>query len=167
MQAGYFKPFPNRLKTNWLDYNFQVLVKIPFKADEDIVSYLPDLPQIRYLSRSPLISNNAPSSTDKCVLAMSRDPEGAHENIINPENLISKHNQGSRRIKRGISNVRILYELYLITERKRNVFNERYLRVIFMLSRIDEEDKNLTLIILKTLVRGILMVIMFMNTIQI
>ena len=46
-------------------------------------------------------------------------------------------------------------------------FNERYLRVIFMRSRIDKEDKNLALIILKTLVRGILMVIMFMNTIQI
>ena len=117
MQAG-FKPFPNRLKTNWLDYNFQVLVKIPFKADEDIVSYLPDLPQIRYLSRSPLISNNAPSSTDKCVLAMSRDPEGANENIINPENLISKHNQRSRRIKRGLSKVKIFYKCYLITERK-------------------------------------------------
>ena len=95
-----------------------MLVKIPTKADEDIVSYLPDLPQIRYLSRSPLISNNAPSSTDKCVLAMSRDPEVLDGNIINPENLISKHDQGSRRIKREISKVRIFYKFYLIMERK-------------------------------------------------
>ena len=94
-----------------------MLVKIPTKADEDIVSYLPDLPKIIYLSRSPLISNNAPSSTDKCVLAMSQDPEGVNGNIINPENLISKHNQSSRRIKREISKVIIFQKFYLITER--------------------------------------------------
>ena len=94
-----------------------MLVKIPTKADEDIVSYLPDLPQIRYLSRSPLISNNAPSSTDKCVLGMSLDPDGVDGNIINPENLISKHNQNSRRIKREISKVIIFQKFYLITER--------------------------------------------------
>ena len=88
-------------------YIFQVLIKIPTKADEDIVSYLPDLPQIRYLSRTPLLSNNAASSTDKCVLSSSRNPEGIDDNIINPENLVSKDNQSSRRIKRGTSNVRI------------------------------------------------------------
>ena len=86
-------------------YIFQVLIKIPTKADKDIVSYLPDLPQIRYLSRTPLPSNNATSSTDKCVLSSSRNPEGIDDNIINPDNLVSKDNQSSRRIKRGTSNV--------------------------------------------------------------
>ena len=102
-----------------------MLVKIPTKADEDIVSYLPDLPQIRYLSKSPMISNNAPSNIDKCMLAMSRDPEGAVRNIINPENLISKHDQSSRRITREISKVRIFYKLYLTTERKIYSFFQR------------------------------------------
>ena len=93
----------------------QVIVKIPTKADEDVVSYLPDFPQIRYLSRSPLISYNGPSSTDKCLLARSRDPEGIADNIVNPDNLISKLIQSSRRIKRETYKVQHSYTFYFIT----------------------------------------------------
>ena len=80
----------------------QVQIQLPTTANGQTISYLPELPSIRYF---PKVSN----PVGQCELAESIIDQAPQINIINPKNLTSRNNNNRQRWKREAVKVHISY----------------------------------------------------------
>ena len=84
--------------------NFQIQMKLPVKTMGQTISYLHELPSIRYFSKSSIITNS-PNPIGRCELAKDDTRQEGSFNIINPKSLNPRNSNNQHRGKRDTTQV--------------------------------------------------------------